>query len=113
MRPYPLVHRRLLAPTHMTVRTLRHYHQVGLLEPAEVDPHTGYRRYTTDQIPTAQVIRRFRDLGMPLEEVQAVLSAPDQCALSRRLSRASLVCISGSPSNGPRPGTDKNAAELE
>src|SRR6266567_3238539 len=27
--------------THMTVRTLRHYHQIGLLEPAEVDPHTG------------------------------------------------------------------------
>ena len=46
--------------THLTVKTLRHYHQIGLLEPADVDPHTGYRRYTTDQIPTAQVIRRFR-----------------------------------------------------
>ena len=32
--------------THMTVKTLRHYHQIGLLEPADVDPHTGYRRYT-------------------------------------------------------------------
>jgi DNA-binding transcriptional MerR regulator len=63
--------------THMTVKTLRHYHQVGLLEPAEVDPHTGYRHYTTGQIPAAQVIRRFRDLGMPLEEIQHVLSAPD------------------------------------
>jgi DNA-binding transcriptional MerR regulator len=27
--------------THMTVKTLRHYHQIGLLEPAEVDPYTG------------------------------------------------------------------------
>ncbi|WP_433186884.1 MerR family transcriptional regulator [Actinoallomurus sp. CA-150999] len=63
--------------THMTVKTLRHYHRIGLLEPAAVDPHTGYRRYTPEQIPTAQVIRRFRDLDMPLEEIQAVLTAPD------------------------------------
>ena len=63
--------------THLTVKTLRHYHRIGLLEPAEVDPHTSYRRYTTSQIPAAQVVRRFRDLRMPLEEIQAVLSAPD------------------------------------
>ena len=53
--------------THLSVKTLRHYHRIGLLEPADVDPDTGYRRYTTEQIPTAQVIRRFRDLDMPLE----------------------------------------------
>lgn len=63
--------------THLTVKTLRHYHETGLLEPADVDPHTGYRRYTTEQIPTAQIIKRFRDLDMPLEEIHAVLSAPD------------------------------------
>lgn len=56
---------------------LRHYHQIGLLEPADVDPHTGYRRYTADQIPTAQVIRRLRDLDMPLDEIRAVLAAAD------------------------------------
>jgi DNA-binding transcriptional MerR regulator len=63
--------------THLTVKTLRHYHETGLLEPAEVDPHSGYRRYTTDQISVAQIIRRFRDLEMPLSEIRAVLSAPD------------------------------------
>ena len=63
--------------THLTVKTLRHYHETGLLEPAEIDPQTGYRRYTTAQIATAQVIRRFRDLEMPLSEIQAVMSAPD------------------------------------
>ena len=72
--------------THMTVKTLRHYHQIGLLEPAEVDPHTGYRRYATGQIPTAQVIRRFRDLGMPLEEIQGVLSAPDLRTRNERIT---------------------------
>src|SRR6202012_2333865 len=63
--------------THLTVKTLRHYHQIGLLEPADVDPETGYRRYTTGQIPAAQVIRRFRELEMPLEEIPAVLRAAD------------------------------------
>ncbi len=63
--------------THMSVKMLRHYHQIGLLEPADVDPDTNYRRYTTDQIPTAQVIRRFRDLQMPLERIRDVLIAPD------------------------------------
>ena len=56
--------------THMTVKMLRHYHQIGLLEPADVDRHNGYRRYNAEQIPTAQVIRRLRDLDMPLEEIQ-------------------------------------------
>jgi DNA-binding transcriptional MerR regulator len=63
--------------THLSVKTLRHYHRIGLLEPADVDPDTGHRRYTTNQIPTAQVIRRFRVLEMPLEEIHAVIAAPD------------------------------------
>ncbi|GAA1965920.1 MerR family transcriptional regulator [Kitasatospora viridis] len=62
--------------TLLTVKTLRHYHQAGLLEPADIDPRTGYRRYTAEQIPAAQVIRRLRDLGMPLEQVRGVLTAP-------------------------------------
>jgi len=63
--------------THLTVKTLRHYHETGLLEPALVDPQTGYRRYTTEQIQVAQIIRRFRELDMPLNEIHSVLSAPD------------------------------------
>jgi DNA-binding transcriptional MerR regulator len=63
--------------THLSVKTLRHYQKVRLLEPVKVDPRTGYRYYTTDQIPNAQVIRRFRDLDMPVDTVRAVLAAPD------------------------------------
>jgi DNA-binding transcriptional MerR regulator len=63
--------------THLSIKTLRHYHRIGLLEPAQVDPGTGHRRYTTDQIATAQIIHRFRTLDMPLEEIQSVLTAPD------------------------------------
>ncbi len=63
--------------THLSVKALRHYHDVGLLTPAEIDPATGYRFYEPGQLPTAQVIRRFRDLGMPLDEIKEVLQAPD------------------------------------
>src|ERR1700729_1795448 len=63
--------------THLSVKTLRHYHQVGLLEPATVNPDTGYRYYSAGQIPTAQVIRRLRDLEMPVADVKGVLAAPD------------------------------------
>src|SRR5579871_1092840 len=63
--------------THLSVKTLRHYHEVGLLEPADIDPDSGYRRYVPAQIATAQVIRRFRELDMPLDDIHAVLTAPD------------------------------------
>lgn len=72
--------------THMSIKMLRHYHQIGLLEPADVDPHTGYRRYATDQIPTARVIRRFRDLDMPLDEIRGVLAASDTDARSKQIA---------------------------
>ena len=51
-------------------------------------PGTGYRRYGTDQIPTAQVIRRFRALDMPLEEIHAVLTTPDLAGPQRADRRA-------------------------
>jgi DNA-binding transcriptional MerR regulator len=63
--------------SHLSVKTLRHYHEVGLLEPSEVDPGNGYRYYVEDQIPVAQVIRRLRGLQMPVAEVRSVLASPD------------------------------------
>lgn len=63
--------------THLSVRTLRRYHEGGLLEPASVDPASGYRYYTVEQIPVAQVIHRLRELDMPLAEVGGVLATED------------------------------------
>lgn len=62
--------------THLSVRTLRRYHDAGLLVPARVDPATGYRSYDVDQIPTAQVIHRLRALDVPLPDVRRILEAP-------------------------------------
>src|SRR5262245_4261524 len=66
--------------TYLTVKALRHYHDIGLLAPVEVDPQTGYRRYGTDQVVTAQTIRRLRDLEMPTDEIRDVLAAGDAAA---------------------------------
>ncbi|WP_042430904.1 MerR family transcriptional regulator [Streptacidiphilus anmyonensis] len=63
--------------THLSIKTLRHYHDVGLLAPAAVDPGSGYRYYSPDQVPTAQVIVRLRNLDMPVPEVKAVLATAD------------------------------------
>jgi DNA-binding transcriptional MerR regulator len=77
--------------THLTIKTLRHYHRVGLLAPAEIDASTGYRRYRVDQIPQALIISRFRGLDMPLDSIREVLTAPDlqarNAAISAHLER--------------------------
>lgn len=63
--------------TYLSVKALRHYHDVGVLEPAQIDPSTGYRFYLPSQVGVAQMIRRLRDLGMPLDEVRTIVAAPD------------------------------------
>src|ERR1700749_793011 len=69
--------------SHLSVKTLHHYHEVGLLEPSEVDPDNGYPYYSEAQIPVAQVIRRLRALQMPVADVRSVLAAPDADARNR------------------------------
>jgi DNA-binding transcriptional MerR regulator len=53
----------------VSVRTLRHYDDLGLLKPGRVDPLTGYRYYTPDQVLRLHRILVLRDLGVPLSEV--------------------------------------------
>lgn len=72
--------------THISIKTLRRYHELGLLEPVAVDASSGYRYYSPDQIPTAQVIRRFRDLDMPIREIAAIVTTSDVDARARLIS---------------------------
>lgn len=64
--------------THLSVKTLRHYHDVGLLVPVAVERESRYRRYDGAQVHAAQLIRRLRALDMPIERVREVLAAPDE-----------------------------------
>lgn len=63
--------------TFLSVKALRHYHDVGLLAPAQIDPHSGYRYYRPQQVGDAQLIRRLRELDLPVEAVRRVVAAPD------------------------------------
>jgi DNA-binding transcriptional MerR regulator/effector-binding domain-containing protein len=64
--------------TFLSVKSLRRYHDMGLLVPADIDRSSGYRYYESSQVPVGQVIRRFRELGMPLEHIKQVIDATDQ-----------------------------------
>lgn len=68
----------------LTAKALRHYDRLGLLTPTAVDPATGYRWYSVEQIETARVIARLRAVDLPLLEVRACLSA-DEAEVRRRL----------------------------
>ncbi|MCW2626623.1 MerR family transcriptional regulator [Mycobacterium sp.] len=63
--------------THLSKKALRHYHDLGLLEPAHIDAHSGYRFYDTGQVDHAHIIRRFRYLGMAIPDLKALLSTDD------------------------------------
>ena len=53
----------------VTVKTLRHYEQKGLLMPDEVDEWTGYRYYTVEQMQRLNNIRELQQLGFSLDEI--------------------------------------------
>ena len=63
--------------TTLSRKALRHYHDIGILEPAHIDSHTGYRFYDTSQVDHAHIIRRFRSLGMSIPDIKALLSTED------------------------------------
>ncbi|GAA2610029.1 MerR family transcriptional regulator [Paractinoplanes durhamensis] len=64
------------AATGLTVPALRHYDEIGLLKPAQVDPGTGYRRYGRDQLDDARLICGLRAVGVPIDEIRAVAGRP-------------------------------------
>ena len=66
--------------TSLSRKALRHYHDIGILEPAHIDAHTGYRFYDTSQVDHAHIIRRFRSLGMSIPDIKALLSSDDAAA---------------------------------
>lgn len=68
----------------LSIKALRAYHEAGLLVPAEVDPRTGYRSYTSAQLVDAGIIRRLRQLEVPLEAIREVLDARDP-AVTRKV----------------------------
>lgn len=61
--------------TRLSIKALRLYDQLDLLQPRHVDPQTGYRFYDIDQLSSARMIRNMRDMDMPLATIRQVLAA--------------------------------------
>jgi DNA-binding transcriptional MerR regulator len=57
----------------VSVRTLRHYDEIGLLRPATVDPDTGYRGYAAGQLGLLNRIMALKDLGLSLTQTGRLL----------------------------------------
>lgn len=57
----------------LTVSALRFYDGAGVLVPARVDPRSGYRFYSDDQVRTARMIARLRRVGLPLADIGRVV----------------------------------------
>ncbi|PYI52486.1 MerR family transcriptional regulator [Paenibacillus flagellatus] len=55
--------------SRVSVKTLRFYDDIGLLKPAAVDEHTGYRYYTEAQLLTVKRIAAFKEQGFTLEQI--------------------------------------------
>ena len=63
--------------TGVSVRTLHYYDEIGLLEPAYVDEHTGYRYYDEKSILRMQEILFYRELDFSLKSIDEILSSPN------------------------------------
>jgi DNA-binding transcriptional MerR regulator len=70
----------------LSVGALRHYDELDLLRPADIDRFTGYRRYRRGQLETARTVARLRDLELPLDEIREVLALDDPAEQRRRLA---------------------------
>jgi DNA-binding transcriptional MerR regulator len=71
--------------SRLTVTTLRHYDEIGLLPPAEVDRATGYRYYDDEQLPTALHLGVLRSTGAPLADLLELVG--DRLTLAEVLER--------------------------
>lgn len=77
----------------LPVATLRYYDQLGLLKPIEVDRFTGYRYYSSSQLPRLHRILALKGLGFSLEQIGAVLDeglTPEQMRGMLRLRHAQI-----------------------
>jgi DNA-binding transcriptional MerR regulator len=79
--------------SQVTVKTLRHYDDLGLLRPAYTDPETDYRYYSLDQLPRIHRIIPLKEIGLSLEQIGVMLDdalTPQQLRGMLHLKQAEL-----------------------
>ena len=76
----------------VTVRTLRHYEEIGLLVPQIVDRSTGYRYYAIEQLQKMQDILRLKELGFSLEEIRDLWEESSHAPSIASLEEKARIC---------------------
>lgn len=72
--------------SRISIRMLRHYDEIGILMPENIDDWTGYRYYSEAQLPIANRITALKDMGFSLNTISEILgSYTDQKALRQYL----------------------------
>ena len=69
--------------SRVSIRMLRHYDDIGLLKPAEIDDFTGYRYYREEQLFTIGRITSLKDMGFALADINKILESYDDKAFQR------------------------------
>ena len=72
---------------NLSVGTLRHYEQMGLLDPAHIDPASGYRYYGSRQLSTLNTISHLRVLDLPLTQIREFVTTRDVDLMQRQLAQ--------------------------
>jgi DNA-binding transcriptional MerR regulator len=90
----------------LTISALRFYDRAGVLPPAYVDPETGYRWYSADQVRPARIVAGLRRVSMPLAEICRVLARPGDApavldATCAGWNAASPTPVASSPGSVP------------
>ncbi len=73
--------------TQISIRMLRYYDQMQLLKPETIDPRTGYRLYSTEQIPVLNKIIYLRDSGFSVAEILEILQITNNDSLLHTLQK--------------------------
>lgn len=78
---------------HLSVSSLRHYENIGLLRPEYISPESGYRYYGTEQFEILNTIRYLRTLDMPLGEIENFLKNRDVNNMEEKLLQQKEIVI--------------------
>ena len=96
----------------VSVRTLHHYHQIGLLHPAYVGEN-GYRYYGRKELLRLQQILIHRELGISLSDIGRILDAPDFDRLTALKNQRECIAEEAVRSAAMLRTIDRTIAELE
>lgn len=78
---------------HLSVSSLRHYEEAGLLRPEYIDPNSGYRYYSTRQFELLNTIRYLRTLDLPLSEISDFLQNREVERIEQKLRQQKEIVI--------------------